>query len=97
MAYDTYKVTVPGKEKNSILLYTLSTCVWCRKTKALLKRLGVGYKYVDVDLVGPDAREEVLKDFGRYNPQQSYPTIVFDGGREIVIGFHEDRIKELAT
>ena len=33
------------------MLYALSTCVWCRRTKQLLDQLGVEYDYVDVDLL----------------------------------------------
>ena len=32
---------VDGKEASKVMLYTLSTCVWCKKTKARLKELGV--------------------------------------------------------
>ncbi|MCX7039766.1 MAG: glutaredoxin family protein, partial [Spirochaetes bacterium] len=32
-------------------MYTLSTCMWCRMAKNLLRDLGVGYEYVDVDLL----------------------------------------------
>jgi glutaredoxin-like protein NrdH len=95
MAYDSYIAAVPGDGKNTLMLYTLSTCIWCKKTKALLKQLGAGYKYVDVDLVGSDAREAVLKDFRKYNPAQSYPTIVVNGGKDVIIGFQEDRVREL--
>jgi|GEM_PF-3996188 len=42
---------VGGEDRGDVLLYALSTCGWCRKTKALLKELGVQYRYVDVDLV----------------------------------------------
>jgi glutaredoxin len=76
-------------------MFTLSTCIWCKKTKALLKELGAEYSYVDVDLVGADAREQVLKDYAKYNKQMSYPTIVLNGGEKVILGFEEDRIKDI--
>jgi len=33
------------------MLYALSTCVWCKKTKELLASLGVDHSYVFVDLL----------------------------------------------
>lgn len=96
MDYDKYVTKVPGRgKKAAVFMFTLSTCIWCNKTKALLKELGAEYSYVDVDLVGADARERVLKDFAKYNKQMSYPTIVLNGGEKVIIGFEEDRIKEI--
>ncbi|MFQ5905703.1 MAG: glutaredoxin family protein [bacterium] len=42
---------VEGKKKGDVLLYALSTCGWCRKTKRLLEKLRVEYDYVYVDLL----------------------------------------------
>ena len=42
---------VAGKNKGHIVLYALSTCPWCRKTKKLLEDLGVEYYFGDVDLM----------------------------------------------
>ena len=53
---------VDGKDKGKVMLYTLSTCGWCRKTKALLKDLDVAYDYIDVDLLKGDAQDEVVKE-----------------------------------
>ena len=38
---------VTGTNKGQIVLYGLSTCVWCRKTKVLLDQIGVEYNYID--------------------------------------------------
>jgi glutaredoxin-like protein NrdH len=96
MDYDKYIKKVPGSgKKATAFMFTLSTCIWCKKTKALLKELGAEYSYVDVDLVGPEARDMVLKDFAKYNKHLSYPTIVLNGGKKVIVGFEEDKIKEI--
>ncbi|MDD5660242.1 MAG: glutaredoxin domain-containing protein [Actinomycetota bacterium] len=41
---------VDGKQNKKVMLYALSTCIWCRKTKMLLDELGIAYDYMDVDL-----------------------------------------------
>ncbi|HEY3297585.1 MAG TPA: glutaredoxin family protein [Armatimonadota bacterium] len=85
---------VEGRRPVDLLLYTLSTCGWCKKTKALLQELGVGYDYVDIDQVDPSdadvAKEEVIK----WNPSCSFPTIVVNGN-ECLVGFQEARLREL--
>jgi len=45
---------VEGENKGKVILYALSTCVWCKKTKRLLNQLGVDYYFIDVDLLGRD-------------------------------------------
>ncbi|MGB9724223.1 MAG: glutaredoxin family protein [Chloroflexia bacterium] len=86
--------TVPGQDRGDIFLYALSTCVWCKKIKALLNELGVAYRYLDVDLVGPDEREAVMREVARWNPQRNFPTLVVDG-RTVIVGFKPERIREV--
>jgi len=85
---------VTGKRNRNIMLYALSTCVWCKKTKRMLNDLGVAYDYIDVDLLDSSAKEEVNKQVSHWNPSGSYPTIVVDES-ECIVGYDPDRIKEL--
>lgn len=88
-------VTVPGKKKNHhVKIYTLSTCGWCKKTKALLKDLDVEYEYVDVDTLSGDDYTEATEEVKKYNPHRSYPTIVIDQGKHVICGFKDNEIKE---
>jgi len=85
---------VSGQDFGDILLYALSTCVWCKRTKALLEQLGIAYCYVDVDLVPPSEREEVMRGMERWNPQRNFPTLVIDH-RTAIVGFQPERIREV--
>jgi glutaredoxin-like protein NrdH len=84
---------VEGKDAGRIVLYALSTCPWCRKTKALLQELGVAYDFLDVDLL--DAMEEagIKAEVVKFNPRYSFPTIII--GDTVIIGFKEDEIREV--
>jgi len=84
---------VEGKEKGNIVLYALSTCVWCKKARGLLDELGVAYDYVYVDLLPREENTAVKDEMGRWNPQGSFPTIVIDNDR-CIVGFDEDKIKK---
>jgi glutaredoxin len=88
-------VTVPGKNKrHHVKIYTLSTCGWCKKTKELLKALDVEYEFVDVDRLGGDDIAEVNEEVQKYNPYRTYPTIVIDKGKTVILGFKDKEIKE---
>jgi glutaredoxin len=84
---------VKGKSKGRVVLYALSTCGWCRKTKKLLNNLGVEYYYTDVDLLKENERDEVMEIVRRYNSRGSFPTIVIND-EKCIIGYDEDEIKK---
>ncbi|WP_319537935.1 glutaredoxin family protein [uncultured Methanospirillum sp.] len=86
-------VHIDGKDKGKIMLYALSTCGHCRRTRELLNQLGVAYDYLYVDQLSRAEMDEVLKEVEQYNPRGSFPTMVINGSRTI-IGSREDEIKE---
>ena len=84
---------VTGKNKGKVMLYALSTCWWCAKTKALLNELGVEYDYTDVDMLKGEERDAVIKEIEKYNPICNFPTLVIDSNK-CIVGFKEDDIRE---
>ncbi|UCB59698.1 MAG: glutaredoxin family protein [Candidatus Bathyarchaeota archaeon] len=85
---------VPGRNrKHRVLLYAISTCGWCKRTKDFLKDNDIEFKYVDVDLCSEEDREEIKKDILKRGGRLSYPTIIVDDD-VIINGFHDDMIKE---
>jgi glutaredoxin-like protein NrdH len=87
-------VHVKGKDKGKVVLYALSTCVWCKKTKKLLTELGVDFSYVYVDLLEGEEKANVVDEVTRYNSMRSFPTLVIDDKTSIV-GYQEKRIREV--
>jgi len=84
---------VKGENKGKIMLYALSTCGWCRKTKQLLDSLGVEYSYVYVDYLEGDDSTKTMDEIKRWNPKCSFPTLVIND-KKCIIGFKEDEILE---
>jgi glutaredoxin-like protein NrdH len=87
------KTHVAGRKVGKVMLYALSTCVWCNKTKKLLNELGVDYDYTDVDLLGEEEQKAVTETLKNYNPSRSFPTLVINDKKPIV-GFKEKDIRE---
>ncbi len=84
---------VPGKKKSEVVLYALSTCAWCHKTKKLLDDLGVEYSFEYVDQLQGQERQEAVEQVSRWNPGRTFPTLVIDNQKTIV-GYKENEIKE---
>jgi glutaredoxin len=84
---------VEGEDRGRVMLYALSTCGWCKKTKALLDELGVAYDFTDVDLLRGSEQAAALGEVKKFNPECNFPTLVIDGGK-CIVGFKEDDIRE---
>jgi glutaredoxin len=76
-----------------VKLFALSTCIWCKRTKALLDSAGIEYEYHQLDQLSGAEKEVVLEEMHKYNPKTSYPTLV--AGDDVVVGYDESRIREI--
>jgi glutaredoxin len=85
--------TVSGTDNRKILLYALTTCVWCKKTKKLLNDIGVKYSFIFVDELEGKEKEKTMKQLKKWNPRCSFPTVVIND-KKCIVGFKEDEIKE---
>jgi len=84
---------VNGKNKGNVMLYALSTCGWCGKTKELLRQLGVEFSFVYVDLLEGGEQDRAMDAVEKWNPSGSFPTLVI-GDKRAIVGFREQEIRE---
>ncbi len=83
---------VEGRAYGNIVIYALSTCMWCRMAKSLLREIGVAYSYVDVDTLEGAEKDQAKAEIKRWNSSGSYPTIVIDD-REVISGYDEAELR----
>lgn len=71
-----------------VILYGTKECIWCGKTRQFFKEYKIKFKEFDV---GNDTKKagEMIKKSG----QRGVPVIEIDD--KIVVGFDEERLKEL--
>ena len=72
----------------SVEIYTSPTCIHCKSAKEFFNEHNIAYADHDVT-VDPQRRQEAVEKSG----QMGVPVIVVNG--EVVIGFDEDRLREL--
>ncbi|WP_414470551.1 glutaredoxin family protein [Methanobacterium sp. ACI-7] len=84
---------VNGENKGKVVLFALSTCGWCKKTRMLLEDMGIEFNYIYVDLLSGDERSEVVNEVQKWNSQLSFPTVVIND-EDVIVGFKEDELKE---
>jgi glutaredoxin len=86
---------VAGKDVGEIMLYALSTCQWCNKTKALLKSLKIEYYYIDANLLDKNDEEELHGLFKQMKLDMNFPVIIVND-KKVIVGYQEDKIRKLS-
>jgi glutaredoxin len=81
------------KKQHQVVLYALSTCVWCKMTKQFLKDNNIEFEYVNVDLCEEDDKQKIRAEIQSKGGNLNYPTTIIDD-KIVVTGFRKDQLKE---
>ena len=87
---------VNGKnDSHEVNIFTLSTCMWCKKCKAYLKDRDIKYKYIDLDNLSSNQKSEILEYLReKYKPDRiAYPFLVCDD--KFVVGYDPNKYEEI--
>lgn len=87
-------IKVDGKDVGDIKIYTLSTCGWCKKTKAYFNENGIKYAYIDMDKLEGKETDVVRAEQMKFNRSGSFPTIVVND-KDCIVGYDEDALRVL--
>ena len=81
------------KNQHKVVVYALSTCVWCKMTKQFLKEKEIEFEFIDVDLCEPAEKEKVRQQILSRGGSLNYPTTIVDD-KTVITGFRKDLLKE---
>lgn len=76
-----------------IKIYTLSTCMWCKKTKKYFSEQAHPYECVDYDLAPESQQAEIEKMIREKGGEVAFPCVLID--EEMVIGWNPDKYDQL--
>lgn len=79
---------------HQIEFYGLSTCIHCRHAREFLEEHRQNFDITYLDKLEGEARAEALNKVRQYNPQISFPTLVIDGGKDVIVGFQPDAMTQ---
>lgn len=77
-----------------VKVFALTTCPYCRMSRAYLDENGVAYDVVEVDKLEGQERTDTIAEVKRLSGGTSFPVIVVDD--QVVVGFNKPRLKQLA-
>ncbi|HOQ67807.1 MAG TPA: glutaredoxin family protein [Candidatus Atribacteria bacterium] len=75
-----------------VMLYTLSTCPFCKMAKEYFENHHIPYRFVDVDLLEPEEREKTVAKVQEISGRRAFPVIVI--GNQVIVGYDEVGIGE---
>ncbi|NVM31059.1 MAG: glutaredoxin [Candidatus Helarchaeota archaeon] len=71
--------TVSGNiQKHDVMLYTISTCIWCVRLKNKLKNRDIQYKYIDIDLIPHKEKERIKRQLREVKSRLAFPMMFVD-------------------
>jgi len=78
--------------KDKPMVYALSTCPYCKRTKRFLDSHKIAYDSVDVDLLDDAKQDEVMDKVEKMTGKRSFPVVII--GKDIIVGHDEDKLKK---
>jgi len=83
----------PIEQSVRVVLYTLSTCPWCRNARAWLDNHNVAYDFVDYDLADEVLQQRIQEEMTTRGAA-AFPFVRF-GETDFIIGFNPDAFARL--
>ncbi len=76
----------------TVRIYSLSTCLWCRKTKKWFEEKGVAFEAVDYDKLDDSGKETLMKEIKSCGGTGSFPFVKIDNS--CVQGYDPDEFEK---
>ena len=85
-----------GEKKGcKITVYALSTCGFCKRALAFLRDNSVDFKFVYVDKLDKETRNNVIKELEeRFNRRVAFPFLIAND-EECMVGFNTEKYEDL--
>jgi glutaredoxin len=77
---------------DEVVVYALSTCPWCRKTKQWFSDSKIAFESVDVDTLPGDQQDAAAEKAYGLSGGRRFPVVVING--EVIVGYSPDKFLE---
>jgi arsenate reductase-like glutaredoxin family protein len=82
-----------GEHMAKVLMYTISTCPVCRKTKEFFRARGIPFDFIDYDLASENEQNKIAAEMMKGTGNIGFPFVRIDD--VVVIGFNPERFEQL--
>jgi arsenate reductase-like glutaredoxin family protein len=78
---------------SKVLIYTISTCPVCRKTKEFFRTRGIPFDFIDYDLANENEQNKIAVEMMTGAGHIGFPFVRIDD--VVVIGFNPERFEQI--
>jgi glutaredoxin-like protein NrdH len=78
-------------QDHEVMVYGLTTCRWCSRTKLWFEDAHVPFRRVDVDSLTGAEVDAVIEEVERVSGGRRFPVTVIDG--EVIVGFKPEEFE----
>ncbi len=91
MTFDNLTYVDGEKKSPELVILSLSTCGFCRRSMTFLQEQGFAYSFTHLDGIDAEKKAALKQEFKEtFGQALAFPALVFDG-KEVIIGFIESR------
>ena len=84
-----------SNQSRGVEFFALSTCGWCKKTKAWLDEHGIDYEIIYMDQLAGEEKQAAKDRVLQFVSRLTFPVLVINNGQEVIQGYKPERFKEL--
>jgi len=77
---------------DEVLVYALTTCPWCRKTKQWFTDSKIAFESIDVDALPAEEQDAAAEKAFKLSGGRRFPVVVING--EVIVGYNPDKFLE---
>jgi glutaredoxin len=78
-----------------VKMYTLSTCLWCKRTKQFFEERGVPFEAVDYDKMDEAEQERIMAEMREKGGGGSFPYVCI--GDKVIQGYEPEEFERLLS
>jgi len=75
------------------MMYTLSTCPWCKKAKSFFAERNIPFEFIDYDKASKEEQRKIMEVCSAYGEGISFPFAII--GDDVVVGYDPQKYQKL--
>lgn len=76
-----------------VVMYTLSTCPWCKKTKSFFAERNIPFEFTDYDKASKEEQQKIREVCSAYGEGIAFPFVMI--GDDVVVGYNPQKYMKL--
>jgi len=76
-----------------IMMYTLSTCPWCKKSKNFFTERNIPFEFIDYDKASKEEQQKIREVCSAHGESIAFPFVII--GDDVVVGYNPQKYMKL--